>query len=93
MQQALLPKVLRLRSVERTRSPDGHLKGSIILVQRILPIWPKKRYKGEKIHCAINSRKAESNFLAHHFISSILVQCPAQSKNILINEVSDVPSY
>ena len=31
--------------------------------------------------------------LAHHFISSILAQCPAQSINMLINKLNDVLSY
>ena len=72
------------RSVERTRSPDGHLKGSIILVQTILPIWPKKGYKaGEKSPVLSTPGRQNPIYRAHHFISSI----KTSTQHILIQRV------
>lgn len=53
----------------------------------------QKRIQGGKKSPVLSTPGRQNPiYLAHHFISSILVQCLAQSKNILINELNDGPS-
>lgn len=83
MQQALLPKMLRLRDLLRGQGLQMDISKDLIILKQLKECFlhgAKRDIRGKKSPVLSTPGRQKSTYLAQNFFSSILVQCIAQSK-------------